>query len=66
MRRYRYSYGPSSYSFGPGGISPAIKALIWINIGVFVLTNLAGSVPAPIDEGLRLLARSHDCGSILA
>ena len=39
MRRYRYSYGPSSYSFGPGGISPAIKALIWINIAAFVLTE---------------------------
>ena len=38
MRRYRYSYGASQYSFGPGGITPAIKALIWINIGAFVLT----------------------------
>lgn len=45
MRRYRYSYGPSSYSFGPGGISPAIKALIWINVGVFVLTTFAGRAP---------------------
>ena len=52
MRRYRYSYGPSSYSFGPGGISPAIKALIWINIGVFVLTNVAGPGPVFIYFGL--------------
>ena len=48
MRRYRYSYGPSSYSFGPGGISPAIKALIWINIGVFVVTNLASPEPGQL------------------
>ena len=44
MRRYHSSYGPSSYSLGPGGITPGIKALIWINIGAFVLSTFAPSL----------------------
>ena len=29
-----------SYSFGPGPITPAVKWIIWINIGAFVATVL--------------------------
>src|SRR5437773_8904354 len=36
MRRYPSSYAASSFSFGPGGISTAIKALIAANVLVFV------------------------------
>ena len=38
---YRYRYAPSSYSFGPGGISPAIKVIIWANVVAFVMSTLA-------------------------
>src|SRR5688572_10990436 len=50
-----------SYSFGPGGISPAIKILILANIAVFVLAWLApevtlwlGLVPADVIGQLRV------------
>ena len=33
-----------SYSFGPGGISPAVKALILANIALFVLGWFSGEV----------------------
>jgi membrane associated rhomboid family serine protease len=36
----RYSPGSIAYSFGPGPISPAVKALIWTNVGVFVISYL--------------------------
>jgi membrane associated rhomboid family serine protease len=36
MRRYP-STREMSYSFGPGPLSPAVKALVAINVGVFVL-----------------------------
>ena len=40
MRRAYYSGG--QYSFGPGGvITPAVKMLLWANVGVFLLTALA-------------------------
>src|SRR5687767_7656818 len=66
MRRYP-SRGPSysSFSFGPGPLSPAIKALIAINIAVFVVTWLMpaalrqtmqeflGLVPAEIFQSFR-------------
>lgn len=38
---YRYRYSGSSYAFGPGRISYAIKILIWANAGAFVVTMLA-------------------------
>jgi len=37
MRRYPSSPHSVSFSFGPGPVSPAIKALIYTNIGMFVL-----------------------------
>ena len=40
MYRYRYARGYPS-SFGPSGITSAIKMLIWANVGVFVVTYLA-------------------------
>ncbi len=37
-----YSYpGTGGYSFGPGLMTPAVKWLIWANVGVFLLTSLA-------------------------
>jgi membrane associated rhomboid family serine protease len=36
MRRYRPQ--TLAYSFGPGPISPAVKWIIWANIGMFVAT----------------------------
>jgi len=42
MRRYSTSPYGSSYSFGPGPVGPAIKALLIGNIGLFV----AGVVPS--------------------
>lgn len=33
------SYG-STFSFGPGPLTPAIKALIWGNVAIFLLENL--------------------------
>ena len=42
--RHVYYGGPSAYSFGPGFMTPAVKAIIWINVAVFVLTALAPSV----------------------
>ncbi len=44
MRRYPSSPYSVSYSFGPGPVSPAIKALIYTNIGMFVLAWLVDSV----------------------
>jgi membrane associated rhomboid family serine protease len=59
MRRYpsRYGYG-SSFSFGPGPLSTAIKALIIANVAVFfaqiftsVLTELLGLHPTLVVRG---------------
>ena len=44
MRRYPSSPYSVSYSFGPGPVSPAIKALIYTNIAMFVLAWLVPSV----------------------
>jgi membrane associated rhomboid family serine protease len=45
MRRHASPYG-SSFSFGPGPISTALKALIGANVAMFLLTTLArGVVP---------------------
>ncbi len=49
MPRYPTRYAPSSFSFGPGPISTALKALIGVNVLVFV----AQLVPA-VDDYTRL------------
>ncbi len=33
-----------SYSFGPGGLSPAVRAIIYANVGVYLLTILVPSL----------------------
>ena len=67
MRRYP-SRGPSysSFSFGPGALSPAIKALIIANVAVFLLMWLMpsgirqavqeflGLVPVSVFEAFRV------------
>ena len=65
MRRPYYPTS-ASYSFGPGLMTPAVKALIWINVGVFAVTALApaglrrwlgellGLTPALVLTDLRL------------
>jgi membrane associated rhomboid family serine protease len=54
MRRYPSAYA-SSFSFGPGPLSTALKAIIGINVAVFLLqtfvqgvTNLLGLRPAAV------------------
>jgi membrane associated rhomboid family serine protease len=52
MRRYPSrvpSY--SSYSFGPGPLSPAIKALIAVNVGIFVIMWL---MPAALRQSVQM------------
>jgi membrane associated rhomboid family serine protease len=49
MPRSSSSYGVSSYSFGPGPLSPALKYLIGANVGVFVLQTALGLVSAAYD-----------------
>jgi membrane associated rhomboid family serine protease len=44
MRRYPSSPYTSSYSFGPGGISTAIKALIGTNVALFLVQFFAPAV----------------------
>jgi membrane associated rhomboid family serine protease len=60
MRRYPSSY-PSSFSFGPGGISTALKALIAANVVMFLattfvpqLTLLLGLRPAAVLGSLQV------------
>ena len=43
MRRVYYQ-GPARYSFGPGLMTPAVKALIWTNVAVFLVAALAPPV----------------------
>jgi len=43
MRRYP-RYASASYSFSPGPVSPAVKAIIWSNVAVYVLTWLFPSL----------------------
>jgi membrane associated rhomboid family serine protease len=51
MRRYpSRDLTYSSFSFGPGPLSPAIKTLIATNVGVFVLMKL---MPAPMEQALQ-------------
>lgn len=40
MRRVYYQGAPARYSFGPGLMTPAVKALIWINVAVFLVAEL--------------------------
>lgn len=40
MARYPYSTGSVRYTFGPGGITPAIKTLILVNVAAFLVTAL--------------------------
>ena len=40
----RYRAAPYSYTFGPGPLSPAIKAIIWANVGMFLLTTIVPSL----------------------
>jgi membrane associated rhomboid family serine protease len=42
MRRYPSSPHAVSFSFGPGPISTAMKALIAVNVALFILTELPG------------------------
>ena len=67
MRRYPSRSGSySTFSFGPGPLSPAIKILIWTNVGAFVLIWLMpralrvsvqeffGLLPAAIFDAFRV------------
>ena len=38
------SYGSGHYAFGPGAMTPAVKMLLWTNVGVFLLTALTPSL----------------------
>jgi len=42
--RPRYP-GPVSYSFGPGPITPAVRALIVLNVAGFLLTKIVADLP---------------------
>ncbi|MDP6579684.1 MAG: rhomboid family intramembrane serine protease [Vicinamibacterales bacterium] len=64
MRR-PYSLGSSQFSFGPGMMTPAVKMLIWTNVGIFVtgvlipplgrlLIDLFGLRPQAVLTGLRI------------
>jgi rhomboid family protein len=62
MRRYP-SASTSSISFGPGPVSSALKALIWTNVAMFVITwpsaaapliRLLGLAPVDVFERLRI------------
>ena len=61
MRRY----APNQFSFGPGIMTPGVKMLIWVNVGVFVagvlipplgrlLVSLFGLRPEAVLTGLRI------------
>ena len=61
----RYAPGPAQFSFGPGITTPAVKMLIWANVGVFVagavipplgrlLIDLFGLRPQAVLTGLRI------------
>lgn len=40
----RYPGSGLSYSFGPGGISPAVKLLVIINVGLYLLNLIVGDM----------------------
>jgi membrane associated rhomboid family serine protease len=76
VRRNPYGSGPASFSFGPGPITPAVKALILANIGMFllvfvapVLTLYLGLIPAAVLTNFWIWQPVtymfvHDTGSI--
>jgi membrane associated rhomboid family serine protease len=45
MRRYPSRYASSSFSFGPGPLPPALKALIWANVIMFLVTWPRAAAP---------------------
>ena len=51
--RYPYSNRSVTIGFGPGPLSPAIKALIWTNVGVFLVQQLALVVRWRFHSGWR-------------
>ena len=60
MRRRYSSPAASSFSFGPGPISTALKALIALNVATFIATTFMpalvvwlGLIPADVIEHLR-------------
>jgi rhomboid family protein len=40
MSRYARSAGALTYSFGPGPMTPAVKWIVWVNIGAFLATTV--------------------------
>ena len=52
MPRSSSSYGVSSYSFGPGPLSPALKYLIGANVAVFVLQTAIKLFSPAIEQQL--------------
>jgi len=58
----RYAPGGVNYSFGPGGLTPAIRAIIYGNVAIFVLTLFApgffvgafGLIPEAVVERFQL------------
>jgi membrane associated rhomboid family serine protease len=61
VRSRSYSGSNFAYSFGPGPVTPAVKALLFINIGVFLAQQVVGELlvwfalqPAEVMTGLRL------------
>jgi len=41
MSRYSRRAAPFTYSFGPGGITPAVKWIIWANVAAFIVSVLS-------------------------
>jgi membrane associated rhomboid family serine protease len=51
MARYPYSPGATTYQFGPGPISPAVKLLIIVNVAAFLVTWIA---PRALERAILL------------
>jgi len=41
----RYAPAPSRFTFGPGAVTPVIRMLIWVNVGLFVASQIVPSLP---------------------
>jgi membrane associated rhomboid family serine protease len=58
----RYAPSGVAYTFGPGGLTPAVRAIIFTNVAVFVLTLFSpsffvgefGLLPQAVVEGLQI------------
>ena len=58
----RYAPGGVNYSFGPGGLTPAIRAIIYANVAIFVVTlfaqpfffNNLGLIPEQVVERFQV------------